>query len=38
VVPHATGSGSPLTQWALLAIVLFAVIAGTSFFLFFKIR
>ncbi len=38
VVPHPTGSGSPLSEWALFAIVVFALIAGTSFFLFFKVR
>jgi len=38
VVPHPSGSGSPLSEWALIAIVVFALIAGTSFFLFFKVR
>jgi hypothetical protein len=38
VVPHATGSGSGITEWALFAIIVFAAIAGASFFLFFKIR
>ena len=38
VVSRPTGSGSPISQWALLAIVVFAVTAGTGFFLFFKIR
>jgi hypothetical protein len=37
-VPHNTGSGLALPEWALFAIVVFAVIAGTSLFLFFKIR
>jgi hypothetical protein len=38
VVPHAAGSGSGLNEWALFAIIVFAAIAGASFFLFFKIR
>ncbi|MGD1052481.1 MAG: hypothetical protein ABR950_01505 [Candidatus Dormibacteria bacterium] len=38
VVPHPHGGGSPLVDWLLLAIGVFAVLAGTSFFLFFKIR
>ncbi len=38
VTPHPNGSGSPLLELALLGIVVFAVIAGTSFFLFFRIR
>lgn len=38
VVARPTGGGSPISQWALFAIVVFAVTAGTSFFLFFKIR
>jgi len=38
VTPHPNGGGSPLVEVALLGIVVFAVIAGTSFFLFFRIR
>ncbi len=38
VAPHPNGSASPLVELALLGIVVFAVIAGTSFFLFFRIR
>jgi hypothetical protein len=38
VVPHAAGSGLAVTEWALFAIIVFAAIAGASFFLFFKIR
>jgi hypothetical protein len=38
VTPHPTGGGSPLPEWALLGMVVCAVIAGTSFFLFFRIR
>ena len=38
VTPHPNGGGSPLLELALLGIVVFAVIAGTSFFLFFRIR
>ena len=38
VAPQTTGGGSPIPQWAFLAIVVFALVAGTSFFLFFKIR
>jgi hypothetical protein len=37
-VPRHTGGGSPFAEWMLFAIVVFAVLAGTSFFLFFKIR
>ena len=38
VTPHPNGGGSPLLELALLGIVVCAVIAGTSFFLFFRIR
>lgn len=38
VTPHPNGGGSPLVEVALLGIVVFAVIAGASFFLFFRIR
>ena len=38
VTPHPNGSGSPFLELALVGIVVCAVIAGTSFFLFFRIR
>ena len=38
IVPRPHSGGSGFAEWMLLAIVGFAVLAGTSFFLFFKIR
>ena len=37
-VPRHTGGGSLFSEWILFAIVVCAVVAGASFFLFFKIR
>ena len=37
-VPLHTGGGSSFAEWMLFAIVVCAVVAGASFFLFFKIR
>ena len=38
VVPNPHAGGSAFAEWILFTIVVCAVIAGTSFFLFFKIR
>ncbi len=38
ITPHPSGGGSQLPEFALLGIVVFAVLAGTSFFLFFRVR
>ena len=37
-VPRHTGGGSLFSEWIIFAIVVCAVVAGASFFLFFKIR
>jgi len=38
IVPRPAGGGSPLPEILLLGIVVCAVIAGTAFFLFFRVR
>jgi len=38
ITPHSNGSGSSLPDLALVGAVVFAMIAGASFFLFFRIR
>jgi len=38
IVPRPNGAGSPLPTIGLLAIVFFGLMAGTCFFLFFRIR
>jgi hypothetical protein len=38
IVPRPHAGGSAFADWMLFAIVGFAVLAGASFFLFFKIR
>ena len=38
IVPNPHSGGSAFAEWILFSIVVCAVIAGTSFFLFFKIR
>ncbi|MGD0448076.1 MAG: hypothetical protein ABSB36_05590 [Candidatus Dormibacteria bacterium] len=38
VVPNPHAGGGAFAEWMIFAIVVLAVLAGTSFFLFFKIR
>ncbi|MGA8015810.1 MAG: hypothetical protein WCB85_07835, partial [Candidatus Dormiibacterota bacterium] len=38
ITPVPTGDGSPLTEYAVLAMVVLAVISVAGFFLFFRLR